>query len=63
MNQKEYELLLSKLRLPIHVSYISDYILRVSEKETQKILDQLIIEGKIEESKLSKGYFVIKVNN
>jgi hypothetical protein len=60
MNQKQYKLLISKLRLPVHISYISNYILRVSEEETQKILDQLIVEGEIEESQISKGYYVVK---
>ena len=60
MNQKQYKLLISKLRLPVHISYISNYILRVSEVETQKILDQLIVEGEIEESQISKGYYVVK---
>lgn len=60
MNQKQYKLLISKLRLPVHISYISNYILRVSEEETQKILDKLIVEGEIEESQISKGYYVVK---
>jgi hypothetical protein len=62
MNQEQYKLLLSKLRLPVHISYISDYILRVSEEETLKILNELIEKGEVIESDRFKGYYVIKNN-
>ena len=51
------KLLFSKLRQPVHISYIAKYILKESEKTTQEILQKYIEEGKIQESQLSKGYF------
>jgi len=60
MNQEQYKLLLSKLRLPVHISYISSYILRVSEEETLKILNELIEKGEVKESEISKGYYVVQ---
>jgi hypothetical protein len=60
MNQNQYKLLTSKLRLPVHISYISSYILRVSEEETLKILNELIEKGEVKESEISKGYYVIQ---
>ena len=60
MNQEQYKLLTSKLRLPVHISYISDYILRVSEEETLKILNELIEKGEVKESEISKGYYVVQ---
>jgi len=60
MNDKVIKTLMSKLRQPIHINYISSHILKVSENETRKILDNLIKEDVIEESKYAKDYYVIK---
>jgi len=57
MDDKTKKLLNTKLRQPVHISYISKYILKMTEKETKKILDKLIDEGVIEESSLSSGYY------
>jgi len=57
MDDKTKKLLNSKLRQPVHISYISKYILKLTEKETKKILDKLIDEGVIEESPLAPNYY------
>jgi hypothetical protein len=57
MDDKTKKLLNSKLRQPVHISYISKYILKMTEKETKEILDKLIEEGVIEESPLAPGYY------
>jgi hypothetical protein len=57
MDDKTKKLLNSKLRQPVHISYISKYILKMTEKETKEILDKLIDEGVIEESPLAPGYY------
>ena len=57
MDDKTKKLLNTKLRQPVHISYISKYILKMTEKETKEILDKLIEEGVIEESSLSSGYY------
>jgi hypothetical protein len=57
MDDKTKKLLNTKLRQPVHISYISKYILKMTEKETKEILDILIDEGVIEESPLSPGYY------
>ena len=51
------KLLFSKLRQPVHISYIAKYILKEDETKTREILEKYIGEGKIQESQLSKGYF------
>lgn len=63
MDQKMTKELMSKLRQPIHIDYISKYILRKPEDECKNILDKLIDDGIIEESKLSKNYYVVKNQN
>jgi len=60
MDDKTKKLLNSKLRQPVHITYISKYILKLTEKETKKILDELINEGVIEESSFASGYYVNK---
>jgi hypothetical protein len=60
VDNKVKKLLNSKLRQPVHISYISKYILKMTEKETKEILDILIDEGTIEESPLSQNYYVNK---
>lgn len=57
MDDKTKKLLNSKLRQPVHISYISKYILKMTEKETKEILDKLIDEGVIQESPLAPDYY------
>jgi hypothetical protein len=52
--------LLSKLRRPIHVSYISKYLVKLPMNETMNLLNEMISEDLIEESVYGKGYYVIK---
>jgi hypothetical protein len=59
MDKKQIKSLMDKLRQPIHVSYISKYILRKNMDETKKQLDVLISEGYIKKSTLSGGYYVV----
>jgi hypothetical protein len=49
---------MDKLRQPIHINYISKYILKKDMDETKQQLEILISEGYIKESKLSSGYYV-----
>jgi len=58
MDKRQIKSLMDKLRQPIHISYISKYILKLDEDETKKQLDILISEGYIKESSLSQGYYV-----
>lgn len=60
MDDKTKKLLNSKLRQPVHISYISKYILKKTEKETKEILIQMIEENLIEESPLASNYYVNK---
>jgi hypothetical protein len=58
LDTKTEKLLMSKLRQPIHYNYISKYILRTTENVCMNILDSLVKQGKIKESKFS-GYYQI----
>ena len=60
MDNKVKKLLNSKLRQPVHISYISKYILKMTEKETNNILDEMIDEDLIEESPMASNYYVNK---
>jgi len=58
MDKKQIKTLMDKLRQPIHISYISKYILRKDMDETKRQLEMLISEGYIKESNVSDGYYV-----
>ena len=60
MEKNQNKLLLSKLRQPVHIDYISKYILKTSVNESKKILNNLVNDGIIVESKLSKDYYVVQ---
>ena len=60
MDTKSTKVLLSKLRQPVHIDYISKYILRIPEDETRVVLNKLLDENVIEESTYAKDYYVIK---
>ena len=60
MDTKTTKILLSKLRQPVHIDYISKYILRIPEDETRIVLNKLLDENVIEESIYAKEYYVIK---
>lgn len=60
MEEKVTKTLLGKLRQPIHIDYISKYILRESMEETMNIINKLVEDNIIEESKYAKDYYVVK---
>jgi len=60
MDNNQTKTLLGKLRQPIHIDYIARYILRESKDYTKEVLDKLIEDGVIEESKYAKDYYVVK---
>lgn len=63
MEKKKIDLLFSKLRQPVHLNYISNYILREDVETTKKILQEFIDVGQIEESNYAKEYYVVSKKN
>ena len=61
MEEKVIKNLLGKLRQPIHVDYISNYILKESIEETMNLINKLVEDNVIEESKYAKDYYVVKI--
>jgi hypothetical protein len=57
-NTSPTELLLAKLERPVHISYISQYILRLPINETQTRIKSLIESGLLMESEYGKEYYV-----
>jgi len=58
MDKRQIKSLMDKLRQPIHINYISKYILKKNMDETKQQLDILISEGYIKESNLSEAFYV-----
>ena len=59
--EKELKLLQSKLRRPVHISFISEYILDKDMDSTRKIINALKVLGYIVESDIAEDYY--KINN
>jgi len=49
-----------KLRRPVHINYIANYIVKLPIGETRNLLNKLIDIGIIVESKYAKEYYVLK---
>ena len=60
--EKTLKLLESKLRRPIHITYISEHILKKDMTETRKLITKLMEDGYMFESETAKDYFYIKPN-
>lgn len=58
-NQKK-EKLLTKVKRPTHINYISQYILNLPIQETRVLINKYVSDGILEESKYGKEYYVIK---
>jgi hypothetical protein len=57
MDNKTEKLLLSKLRQPVHHTYISKYILKTTPELSKEILNKLVEVGTIKE--VNDGYYVV----
>ena len=51
-----------KLRIPININYIADFIVEDSIEKTKKILDKLVDDNIVEEIENNKGFYVLKSN-
>lgn len=51
---------LSKLRQPVHITYIQNNLLKTSKEETREVIDKYVEEGILEESKYAKDYYSLK---
>jgi hypothetical protein len=58
-NSEKIQILLSKLRNPLHFNFICEYILKTNAAECLDILNELIEEGIIEEN---NKYYKLKQN-
>lgn len=63
MDSKEEKKFLSKLRLPIHISYIQTYLLKTSMEETRKTINDYMEKGIIIEHPKYKDYYSLKNEN
>tara|TARA_B110000305_G_scaffold191113_1_gene213707 strand:- start:99 stop:332 length:234 start_codon:yes stop_codon:yes gene_type:complete len=51
-----------KLRIPIHIKYIADFIVKDSIEQTKKILDKLVDDNIIIEMENNKGFYMLSSN-
>lgn len=58
VSKEKLKQMLSKMTMPLHHSYVSNYILKCSEEEALKVLNKLVSDGILKEVKFS-GYYVL----
>lgn len=51
-----------KLRIPIHIDYISKIIVKDSVEQTKKVLDKLVEDNIIVEMEDNKGFYMLSSN-
>ena len=51
-----------KLRIPIHIKYIADFIVKDSIEQTKKILHKLIDDNIVVEMENNKGFYMLSSN-
>ena len=51
-----------KLRIPIHIDYISNFIVKDSVEQTKKVLDKLVEDNIIVEMENNKGFYMLSSN-
>jgi hypothetical protein len=54
------QILLAKLRRPVHVSYISNNLTKLPLDMTMDIINEMIQDELLEESEYGKGYYIVK---
>ena len=59
--EKELKLLQAKLIRPVHISFISEFILGKDMTITRRIINELIVLGYVVESEIAEDYY--KINN
>lgn len=60
IDQITLKTLMSKLSQPVHISYISRYILKQEHDVTSRVINKLIEDEMVEESSMGKEYYVRK---
>jgi len=56
-NTTQTELLLSKLRSPLHISYICEHLLKTNEEDCRKKINELVDGGMVMMSEYGKDYY------
>ena len=52
--------LISKLRRPVHITFIAQHLTKTTVEQTRIYLNELIEQGLVEESQYGKDYYVVK---
>jgi hypothetical protein len=60
IDQITLKTLLGKLNQPVHITYIARYILKQEVDVTKRVMDKLIKDNLVEESRFGKEYYVVK---
>lgn len=62
LDKKTQRLFDKELRIPCHLNHIADRVFKLSREETSVIINEMILNGILEESPFAKNYYKIKEN-
>jgi hypothetical protein len=57
MDKKIEKIFYKELKIPCHINYIADRILKTTRQEAQFIINELIDKGVVEESCFAEKYY------
>jgi hypothetical protein len=62
LDKKTQRLFDKELKIPCHLNHIADRIFKLSKEQTLVIINEMILNGILEESCFVKNYYKIKEN-
>jgi len=62
LDTKTQRLFNKELKIPCHLNHIADRVFKLSREETLVIINEMILNGVLEESHFAKNYYKIKEN-
>lgn len=62
LDTKTQRLFNRELKIPCHLNHIADRVFKLSREETLVIINEMILNGVLEESHFAKNYYKIKEN-
>lgn len=60
ISKQTIDKMLRKLSQPIHINYIASHLLKLELSEAKQVIETLINDGVVEESKYAKDYYQLK---
>ena len=60
MDKKTEKLFYKELKIPCHINYIAERVLKTSKESANMIIQELLMQNIVTESEFAKNYFKLK---